>query len=114
MDLRAHTNKQEDEMEIGKIMKGVENFNNSHMTYGTNAKILKIGRLFPFFFEETEAVSFDGKPFKNQRLPGTPNDEETKAERGKKMLQEEDLGERLVVATAVRNQLENTNLKPGI
>ncbi|GAU49777.1 hypothetical protein TSUD_141670, partial [Trifolium subterraneum] len=74
---KEHTNKLEDEMDIRKIMKDVENFNavdcgsgvkhiscsvevkdNSHMSWKERKKI-----------EDRKVVSLGGKPLKNQRLP---------------------------------------------
>jgi hypothetical protein len=47
---REHINKQEDEMDIRKIMKDVENFSNSHMTWKERKKI-----------EDRKVVSLGGK-----------------------------------------------------
>ncbi|XP_058769314.1 uncharacterized protein LOC131643176 isoform X2 [Vicia villosa] len=58
---REHTNKQENEMDLKMdlrtIMKDVENFSNSHMTWKERKKI-----------EDRKVVSLGGKPLKNQRL----------------------------------------------
>ncbi|KAK2354399.1 axoneme-associated protein MST101(2) protein [Trifolium repens] len=76
---REHINKQEDEMDIRKIMKDVENFSNSHMTWKERKKI-----------EDRKVVSLGGKPLKNQRLPlsvARPMMKKQK-QREEKMLQE--------------------------
>ncbi|WJX26041.1 hypothetical protein P8452_15020 [Trifolium repens] len=76
---KDHTNKLDDEMDIRKIMKDVENFSNSHMTWKERKKI-----------EDRKVVSLGGKPLKNQRLPlsvARPMMKKQK-QREEKMLQE--------------------------
>ncbi|RDX69372.1 hypothetical protein CR513_51523, partial [Mucuna pruriens] len=76
---REHTNMQEQEMDLRKIMKDVENFSYSHMTWKERKKI-----------ENSKIVSLGGKPPKNQRLPlsvARPMMKKQK-EREQKMLQE--------------------------
>ncbi|XP_061336528.1 uncharacterized protein LOC133283651 [Gastrolobium bilobum] len=76
---REHTDMQEQEMDIRKIMKDVENFSYSHMTWKERKKI-----------ENRKVVSLGGKPPKNQRLPlsvARPMMKKQK-EREQKMLQE--------------------------
>ncbi|KAJ1424074.1 hypothetical protein SESBI_11905 [Sesbania bispinosa] len=73
------TEQQEQEMDIRKIMKDVENFSYSHMTWKERKKI-----------EDRKVVSLGGKPPKNQRLPlsvARPMMKKQK-EREQKMLQE--------------------------
>ncbi|KAG5015617.1 hypothetical protein JHK85_021753 [Glycine max] len=55
---REQTDTQEQEMDIRKIMKDVENFSYSHMSWKERKKI-----------ENRNVVSLGGKPQKNQRLP---------------------------------------------
>ncbi|KAK7340851.1 hypothetical protein VNO77_21566 [Canavalia gladiata] len=77
--LREHSDMQEQEMDIRKIMKDVENFSYSHMTWKERKKI-----------ENRKVVSLGGKPPKNQRLPlsvARPMMKKQK-EREQKMLQE--------------------------
>ncbi|KAK7308841.1 hypothetical protein RJT34_05115 [Clitoria ternatea] len=76
---REHTDFQEQEMDIRKIMKDVENFSYSHMTWKECKKI-----------EDRKVVSLGGKAPKNQRLPlsvARPRMKKQK-EREQKMLQE--------------------------
>ncbi|XP_020233267.1 uncharacterized protein LOC109813491 [Cajanus cajan] len=55
---RENTDTQKHEMDLRKIMKDVENFSYSHMTWKERKKI-----------ENRNVVSLGGKPPKNQRLP---------------------------------------------
>ncbi|XP_047149194.1 uncharacterized protein LOC124821368 [Vigna umbellata] len=55
---REHTDMRDQEMDIRKIMKDVENFSYSHMTWKERKKI-----------EDRNIVSLGGKAPKNQRLP---------------------------------------------
>lgn len=76
---REHNNKQENEMDIRKIMEDVQNFSNSHMTWKERKKV-----------EDRKVVSLGGKPLKNQRLPlsvARPMMKKQK-QREEKMLQE--------------------------
>ncbi|KAK7369352.1 hypothetical protein VNO80_11389 [Phaseolus coccineus] len=76
---REHTDVQEQEMDIRKIMKDVENFSYSHMTWKERKKI-----------EDRNIVSLGGKAPKNQRLPlsvARPMMKKQK-EREQKMLEE--------------------------
>ncbi|RZC28186.1 hypothetical protein D0Y65_000275 [Glycine soja] len=76
---REETDMQEQEMDIRKIMKDVENFSYSHMSWKERKKI-----------ENRNVVSLGGKPQKNQRLPlsvARPMMKKQK-EREQKMLQE--------------------------
>lgn len=76
---REHNNKQENEMDIRKIMEDVQNFSNSHMTWNERKKV-----------EDRKVVSLGGKPLKNQRLPlsvARPMMKKQK-QREEKMLQE--------------------------
>ncbi|KHN29063.1 uncharacterized protein LOC114421871 [Glycine soja] len=76
---REQTDTQEQEMDIRKIMKDVENFSYSHMSWKERKKI-----------ENRNVVSLGGKPQKNQRLPlsvARPMMKKQK-EREQKMLQE--------------------------
>ncbi|KAL2343056.1 hypothetical protein Fmac_004341 [Flemingia macrophylla] len=76
---RENIDTQEQEMDIRKIMKDVENFSYSHMTWKERKKI-----------ENRKVVSLGGKPPKNQRLPlsvARPMMKKQK-EREQKMLQE--------------------------
>lgn len=76
---REQNNKQENEMDIRKIMEDVQNFSNSHMTWKERKKV-----------EDRKVVSLGGKPLKNQRLPlsvARPMMKKQK-QREEKMLQE--------------------------
>lgn len=76
---REHMDKQENEMDIRTIMKDVENFSYSHMSWKERKK-----------FEDRKVVSLGGKPQKNQRLPlsvARPMMKKQK-QREEKMLQE--------------------------
>ncbi|XP_027346152.1 uncharacterized protein LOC113857981 [Abrus precatorius] len=74
-----HTDIEEQEMDIREIMKDVENFSYSHMTWKERKKI-----------ENRKVVSLGGKPPKNQRLPLSVARPMLKKqnEREQKMLQE--------------------------
>ncbi|XP_014507279.1 uncharacterized protein LOC106766989 [Vigna radiata var. radiata] len=106
---REHTDMQDQEMDIRKIMKDVENFSYSHMTWKERKKI-----------EDRNIVSLGGKAPKNQRLPlsvARPMMKKQK-EREHKMLQE-----RLIMGkfggklggsskrSAVKHKPENKGLK---
>ncbi|XP_027919586.1 uncharacterized protein LOC114178086 isoform X1 [Vigna unguiculata] len=106
---REPTDMQDQEMDIRKIMKDVENFSYSHMTWKERKKI-----------EDRKIVSLCGKAPKNQRLPlsvARPMMKKQK-EREQKMLQE-----RLIMGqfggklggsskrSAVKHKPENKGLK---
>ncbi|KAI4305897.1 hypothetical protein L6164_029228 [Bauhinia variegata] len=76
---KGHTDMRDDDMDIRKIMKEVENFGTSHMTWKERKEI-----------ENKNVVSLGGKPVKKQRLPlsvARPMMKKQK-EREQKMLQE--------------------------
>ncbi|KAI4308223.1 hypothetical protein L6164_031320 [Bauhinia variegata] len=76
---KVHPDMQDDDMDIRKIMKEVENFGTSHMTWKERKEI-----------ENRKVVSLGGKPVKKQRLPlsvARPMMKKQK-EREQKMLQE--------------------------
>ncbi|XP_061369027.1 uncharacterized protein LOC133311914 [Gastrolobium bilobum] len=76
---KEHTDTADQEMDIRKIMKDVENFSYSHMTWKERKKI-----------ENRKVVSLGGKPPRNQRLPlsvARPMMKKQK-EREQKMVQE--------------------------
>ncbi|XP_020233316.1 uncharacterized protein LOC109813522 isoform X1 [Cajanus cajan] len=106
---RENTDTQEHKMDLRKIMKDVENFSYSHMTWKERKKI-----------ENRNVVSLGGKPPKNQRLPLSVARPMMKKqqEREQKMLQE-----RLILGhfggklggsskrSAGKHKLENRGLK---